>query len=257
VVPNFDGFLNGGSYPAGFESACANAPDNCGLNVLFSGDLNGDGKPDLVVIQYDGIIYSILNNGSGGFQAPVEYTPPPPIRSMTYAVTGDFNGDGAMDVAEVDQGNNATILFLSKGDGTFLTPTAIPVNTSDSENLQAIGVGDVNGDGKLDLVALTDIATGGGGGIQQIPGGGGGTPQTTFTIQSFLGDGKGGFATPTEAQTTVSTYSGGQVVFGVNLAQGDVNHTGKWQVGPGRADGTPDAGKWKFPPDHQRCCTSW
>lgn len=226
VVPNFGGFLNGVSYPGGLESACATAPDNCGLNVVLSGDLNGDGKPDLVVVQYDGILYSILNNGSGGFQAPVEYAPPPPIRSVSYAVTGDFNGDGLIDVAEVDQGNNAIILYLSKGDGTFLSPTAISVNTTDSESLQSLAVGDVNADGNLDLVALTSISTSGGGGIMQGPKGAS-TPKTTFTIQSFLGDGKGGFATPTSAQTTVSTISGGTAVFGLNMQLGDVYHTGK------------------------------
>jgi hypothetical protein len=66
-------------------------------------------------------------------------------------VTGDFNGDGVLDVALVGGGPGASVLSvqLGNGDGTFKTPVTTKVNFPDD----VIGVicADFNGDGKLDL----------------------------------------------------------------------------------------------------------
>lgn len=221
--PGFGGYLGPLSSGAA-ASECTNAAYNCGLEILVTGDLNGDGKPDLVSVQYNGVIYALINNGAGGFAAPVEYDPPMLTDDVTYAVGADFNGDGRMDIALVDQSNNQIDIFLNQGNGTFATPTSIPIVTSDHENLNAIAVGDVNGDGKIDFVALTSITTGGGRfGPNNVQGG---SPSTTFTLQTFFGNGDGTFVTPTAAQTTVQTITSGAAVLGANMELADLQGNG-------------------------------
>jgi VCBS repeat protein len=61
-------------------------------NRLVSGDLNGDGSPDLVFSD-GGALAAMLNRGDGTFQGPLWYGP-----ADTFAV-GDFSGDGRLDLA--------------------------------------------------------------------------------------------------------------------------------------------------------------
>src|SRR5580658_362862 len=62
--------------------------------------------------------------------------------------TGDFNGDGKLDIAVANSsGNNISVLF-GDGKGTFNPP----VNYSDSRGPGFILASDLKGDGKLDLV---------------------------------------------------------------------------------------------------------
>jgi FG-GAP-like repeat len=137
-------------------------------NVLFPvatrdfaiGDVNGDGKPDLIVqgtytgnlspqAQY--VIVVLPGNGDGTFGAPI-FTA---VDQYTFLLAAaDVNGDGLSDAIVV---NNSTLLtFLSKGDGTFGNPvtSSLPVNSVDT-----CSPGDFNGDGHVDL--LLGIENGG------------------------------------------------------------------------------------------------
>jgi Bacterial Ig-like domain (group 3)/FG-GAP-like repeat len=250
--PNFGGFFNGNRYADGIGSACATAPYNCGLNVALSGDFNGDGKQDLATVQYDGTVYIQLNDGAGGLGSPVEYAPPsniPTDSSINWAVSADFNGDGFPDIIILDD-FNSFIVFMNKGDGTLAAPTVVPISTPDSATPMAFGVADINGDGKLDLVALLSsqtIATSTSAtdhrsnvelkqpsaGATSRPEAGSctrnctGPPQfnTNITLMTFFGNGDGTFATPTAAQTSTQTISGGDDL-SYAIALGDLRHSG-------------------------------
>jgi hypothetical protein len=122
------------------------------LNSFVTGDFNSDGKTDVVSCSLAGIGV-LLGKGDGTFQ-PATFPDPPPPPPTKYtnpslqcviSVSGDFNGDGIPDLIL-----GQTVL-LGNGDGTFTTlPTPAPLPN-------AVTVADINGDGKLDLVASDGV----------------------------------------------------------------------------------------------------
>ena len=114
--------------------------------ALATGDLNGDGKLDLVTANVGSSTVSVLlGNGDGTFKAEVQYAVGTGPRAVAVA---DVNGDGKADLVTANgNGGNVSVL-LGKGDGTFLPA----VQYSTDAGSVAVAVGDVNGDGIPDLV---------------------------------------------------------------------------------------------------------
>ena len=116
---------------------------------LAGGDFNGDGNTDVVVFgngSPNSGAYVLLGNGTGGFATPTLY---PTGGIDGQLATGDFNGDGRLDLA-VASGFNYSI-FLGDGQGGFGPATTTSLNF----NASSIVPGDFNLDGKLDLVAAS------------------------------------------------------------------------------------------------------
>jgi len=119
-------------------------------------DFNNDGKLDIAINTFDSqnnlLVSIVLGNGDGTFQAPVNYILPNNNGGQgPQIVTGDFNGDGKLDL--VVSSNVFSSILLGNGDGTFQSPVSLPAN------LFPIVAGDFNGDGKLDLAGLENEYT--------------------------------------------------------------------------------------------------
>ena len=120
-----------------------------GPSAVAAGDFNGDGKLDIVIVNYGyagggDTISVLLGNGDGTFQPEVDFTVGYGPDSVAVA---DFNGDGKLDLAVALSVGGAALL-LGNGDGTFRTSTGIGVPYDPN----SIVAGDLNGDGKQDLV---------------------------------------------------------------------------------------------------------
>jgi hypothetical protein len=157
------------------------------------GDFNGDGIADLAVAlntNTTGVASTVtilIGNGDGTFRQKTE-SPVVGDNPLSIAA-GDFNGDGILDLAVansfVDSGQPGTVtVLLGKGDGTF-TPTA--VSPAVGMTPYSVVAGDVNGDGKADLVTAN-------------------VGSNTFSV--LLGKGDGTFAAPLSPAAGTDPISG-------------------------------------------------
>jgi Ca2+-binding RTX toxin-like protein len=127
------------------------------------GDVNGDGRADIIGFAGTGTV-TALGNAAGGFDTPIYAVAQfDHLRGWTSQdgfarKIGDVNGDGFDDI--VGFADN-TLVSLSNGDGTF----AMPILASTvfgrasgwtSDNVYPRLIGDVNGDGRADLVGISD-----------------------------------------------------------------------------------------------------
>ena len=110
-------------------------------------DLSGDGKPDLVVENYNSNTVSVLlGNGDGTLAPKVDYATAAGPWSMAI---GDVNGDGKTDVVTGNYAASSASVLISNGDGTF--QAKVDYTTGTGTNPECLRMGDVNGDGDLDI----------------------------------------------------------------------------------------------------------
>ncbi len=131
--------------------------------VLAAADMTGDGKLDLVVANFGslgpGAITMFRNTSTPGhlsFAPPQNFTGGIGAEGM---VVADLNGDGKPDIVTGNTaGNNFTALVNETPSGSdqirLSAPQVLPGNTLGPT---AVTAGDLNGDGKLDIIGGTSF----------------------------------------------------------------------------------------------------
>jgi Bacterial Ig-like domain (group 3)/FG-GAP-like repeat len=128
----------------GFES---------GASSMVVTDLNGDGKPDIAVVNYALTVF--LNDGKGNFHQAFSYIPAQGGADATVVKSADFNKDGKPDLILLEPINSFVEVLLGNGDGTFSGGDLVFDAGGGSTDMAIL---DANADGRPDVLALNFCA---------------------------------------------------------------------------------------------------
>jgi hypothetical protein len=115
------------------------------------GDVDGDGRVDLVAPLIDSRAIAVLLNDGGGRLVPAPGSPHPTALDRPYAIhLVDVDGDGALDVIAPHDDTDAISVLLGDGGGRLRAAPGSPISAG--RRLWRISTADIDGDGAIDLV---------------------------------------------------------------------------------------------------------
>jgi subtilase family serine protease len=162
-LPTFPGggTLSSANFASSFIINGGNGPIH-----LLAADIDGDGKPDLVVaVDYDDTIWIYRNISTNGILSPASFAPPvelpvgPSVSgsdALTGVAVGDLTGDGHLDIVVADRELSSVCVFQNFcspgeiGTNTFGAPIDIPIAGVPTD----VAVADMDGDGQPDMVSV-------------------------------------------------------------------------------------------------------
>lgn len=229
------------------------------VGSMTAGDLNGDGNPDLAVASFRNGVSVLLGNGDGGFGKPKLIGPGTPSSAIAIA---DLNGDGNPDLAVThpgvvpELGPGGVSVLLGNGSGGFGKPQSFAAGTPAG----GLAIGDLNGDGKPDLVFTRGSAFGKPEGVCVLLGNGDGTfgpateyragfEPTSVAIADLNGDGIPDLVvdSPEPGGGPVTVLLGnGDGTFGPEKSLGIGGATISIAIGDLNGDGIPDIAAANF-----------
>jgi len=189
-----------GNGRGGFTPA-AGSPIKAAAHMIAVGDVNNDRKPDLALTHHDSFgVVVLLGAGDGRFAA----APGSPFAAHQGArahnhglALSDFNSDGRLDITTSNQDDNSVSVLLGDGRGGFAPAPGSPFAVGRAP--YPLAVGDVNADGRLDIVT-PNVGSG--------------------DVTVLLGDGRGSFTAAANSPYRVESRP-------YYIAIGDVSGDGK------------------------------
>ncbi|SDH19013.1 FG-GAP-like repeat-containing protein [Mucilaginibacter gossypii] len=137
-------------------AAAVNITGAKGMVALTTADINSDGKPDIIFLNPNGRVFSILINKSTAsdiaFAPKADFSTGGNPNTFTIA---DFDGDGKIDVAISNRliNDNSPVISLFQNTGNSTTVSFGPqINYSTTTSSYTLAAGDMDGDGKVDIV---------------------------------------------------------------------------------------------------------
>ncbi len=162
-------------------------------NQFASADLNGDGKPDIIVATaFSGTgdrADVLLNNGDGTFAAPVEYSFTGGQSGYNMTI-GDYNNDNRPDIFYGSQSPANVMVMTNQGNGTFAAPVTAIAGTN-----TIVAAGKFDAGTNLDLVTVN-------------------TSGANPTLRAWLGNGGGTFTAAAQLTLSVTNSGIGRVLTG-------------------------------------------
>lgn len=167
------------------------------IKTIRSGDINQDGRPDLVLTGDSAVPVSVFFGQANGTLLP---GPGVAFASRPFGMAiGDVNDDGKLDIVVSETGPQPTVeIALGKGDGTFVVMGSVQVGSTTG----AIALVDATSDRKADIV----VGDG-----------------TNIVVYPSLGNGM--FAAPIKSPHTNQPMDAGSL-----MATGDFNEDGRTDV---------------------------
>jgi len=124
----------------------------CMAKTVSIGDVNHDGRNDVIIGDSGCGIEVFLQNGAGSLAPGVFY---PSVDSYKVRIA-DLNNDGLLDVVGIGWGTDTASVWLQNGGGTLDPPVAYGIAHGGWDDLE---VGDVNNDGLADIVVMSGQAS--------------------------------------------------------------------------------------------------
>lgn len=224
-----------GTFSAGVSYATGTGP-----LAVATGDLNGDGRADVVTANGGSGNVSVLlaqSDGTLGAATSIALSANPSSLALS-----DLNGDGNLDLVTADNGGAVATLLYGTGTGGFTAGGTL----STGSGPLGVAVGDINNDGRADVVTS---ATSGGSGGNSVQFTSGTAESSTITIEAVGGVAEsnqvtfpGVAAGGVQEVTQLTTVSAGQGTVSTvrfpNLSGVTRGSTSVTTVGTGNAEAT-------------------
>jgi len=180
------------------DPTLANGPVSVAL-----GDVDGDGRVDLVSANYlSDTLTVFLQVEGGGFAQPFSLGDSSVTNQPFSVALGDVDGDGRVDLVSANYFSDTLTVFLQDEGGGFAQPFSLG-DSSLTNDSRSVALGDVDGDGRVDLVSA---------------------PEGSNTLMVFLQEEGGGFAEP------LSLGDSSLTGFPASVAHGDVDGDGRVDI---------------------------